>query len=136
MDKEADTKRLLARREYARLYYRARKDDDPTYNTGHTRPRSEAQWDWHIKDKYGVTSQQVADMFERQAGACAICGSSLFDTCHIDHCHITGNVRGLLCRACNHGLGNFNDSPEALVAAANYLTNFKDYHEDQISISA
>lgn len=117
---------MTDKNEYAKAYYRRRKDADPTYNTGKARPRSEAQWDWHTKNKYGVTSQQVADMFEDQAGACAICGSSLFDSCHIDHCHTTGKIRALLCRGCNQGLGSFNDSPEALLAAADYINQYKE----------
>lgn len=115
-----------ARRAYAREYYRARKQADPAYNTGNYRPRSEAQWDWHTRKLYGITAQAVADMFESQAGACAICGNSLFESCHIDHCHDTGKVRGLLCRGCNHGLGSFQDCPHVLTAASNYIAKHKE----------
>lgn len=40
---------------------------------------------------------------------------------HIDHDHTTGKIRGTLCRGCNHGLGNFCDNPQLLIAAAKYL---------------
>lgn len=53
---------------------------------------------------------------------CSICGrksSSLV----IDHDHSSGLVRGLLCRDCNLGLGNFKDSIDFLVNASNYLSN-------------
>jgi len=40
---------------------------------------------------------------------------------HIDHCHSTGKVRGVLCSSCNMGLGKFKDSSELLIRAARYL---------------
>jgi hypothetical protein len=39
----------------------------------------------------------------------------------IDHDHVTGDIRGLLCHACNVALGLLNDDPELLEAAAGYL---------------
>jgi hypothetical protein len=51
---------------------------------------------------------------------CQICGTNL-KPFHIDHDHKTNEIRGLLCRACNHGLGNFKDNPKLLIKAANYL---------------
>lgn len=115
-------KPLVESRETERAYYAKRKAADPTYKTGRTRPRSEAQWSWHLTNKYGIDSDQFVVMFEAQGGHCAICDNSLFDVCHIDHCHITGKVRGLLCRGCNQGLGSFNDSPAKLRQAVEYLS--------------
>jgi hypothetical protein len=40
---------------------------------------------------------------------------------HVDHCHISGKVRGVLCQNCNLGLGHFHDTPEKLERAAAYL---------------
>ena len=51
-------------------------------------------------------------------GACHICGNP---GAHVDHDHDRGDVRGYLCRGCNHGIGNLRDDPSLLLAAANYL---------------
>jgi len=83
-----------------------------------------------IKSRYGLAQKDFADMVDRQQGCCAICltdlrlraGSVCRDkTVAVDHCHKTGQVRGLLCSMCNTGLGNFADSPARLTAAINYL---------------
>lgn len=50
---------------------------------------------------------------------CRICGTT--ENLHIDHCHDRNVARGVLCRNCNHGLGNFKDSPELLLSAVTYL---------------
>lgn len=65
-------------------------------------------------------------MLEKQNGVCAICGSSDVANVsrkhfHIDHCHKTGVVRGLLCGRCNVMLGMSKDSPKVLLKAALYL---------------
>lgn len=70
-----------------------------------------------------------AELMARQAGRCAICGSSesgvtrngmaLFF--HADHDHATGRVRGLLCHPCNTALGLMCDNPLFLRSAAAYL---------------
>jgi hypothetical protein len=65
-------------------------------------------------------------LFQEQEGRCAVCRKefeSSMDT-HVDHCHKTGAVRGILCKGCNHGLGNFADSTERLLAAVSYLKSF------------
>ena len=81
--------------------------------------------DYDLKVRYGITPEHYNELFEAQKGCCKICGrhqSELKKTLHIDHDHKTGYVRGLLCRGCNHGLGNFTDNPELLRQAIKYLT--------------
>ncbi len=74
--------------------------------------------------KYGMTEDQYEALLTSQNFRCALCetdkpgGRGRF---HIDHCHTKGHVRGLLCFACNTGLGKFKDNPAALRQAAAYL---------------
>jgi hypothetical protein len=79
---------------------------------------------WVAKNVYGVTWEQVEAQREFQHHQCAICFSP-FNYAgrapHIDHDHVTGRVRGLLCGKCNPGLGYFNDDYALLASAARYL---------------
>lgn len=59
-----------------------------------------------------------------QRGRCAICGveeQKLKRILYYDHDHLTGQGRGLLCHACNVGLGWFRENPQAMRAAADYI---------------
>jgi len=82
-----------------------------------------------IQRKYHLSADQYADMAKN---GCHICGS--YDRLHVDHDHsccpradsgsasVCGRcIRGILCRGCNHGLGNFRDNPVSLQAAITYL---------------
>jgi hypothetical protein len=61
---------------------------------------------WRSKG-IACTSQQYYDMLAAQGGVCAICEKTTKDALHVDHCHMTGRVRGLLCNGCNLKLGWF-----------------------------
>lgn len=84
---------------------------------------------WHqIKHKYGLTKEEYLAMLEAQNHSCAVCDIHIDDYDHgrhsgfvVDHCHDTGDVRGLLCSHCNSGLGHFRDDPEILRKAVIYL---------------
>ena len=60
-------------------------------------------------------------MFTVQNSVCAICGRKSENLLTVDHDHTTGIIRGLLCKACNTGLGYFHDDPDSLRKAASYL---------------
>lgn len=79
----------------------------------------------HLVRKYGVDLAAYDQMLTKQNGKCAICSKLArqenYGVLHVDHCHKTGAVRGLLCRNCNHVLGLMNDNPDLVRAAANYL---------------
>lgn len=70
---------------------------------------------------YGLTLECEVEIFESQGGVCAICGYPL-PLC-VDHNHVTGFVRGLLCNNCNAGLGFLGDNSDNLRKAAYYLEN-------------
>ena len=76
------------------------------------------------KMRYGLSPEQYQVMVEQQAGICGLCGKvpppSKRRSLHIDHDHMTGAVRKLLCHSCNRGLAYIEDS-EFLQKALIYL---------------
>ena len=74
--------------------------------------------------KYGITSDIREAMAIRQGG-CGICGTKKpggrSGTWNIDHCHKTGNVRGVLCWECNVGIGKLKDDPVLTRRATQWL---------------
>lgn len=83
--------------------------------------QSEANLRVHLRNKYNLELETFKEMHARQDGKCLICGVVPNERLCVDHCHKTGEVRGLLCRQCNGGLGNFKDNPESLQKAILYL---------------
>jgi hypothetical protein len=79
--------------------------------------------------KFGISVEQYNEFVEKQNNCCAICGTHKDNftgrgsNFHIDHCHTSGKVRGLLCNNCNTGLGQFKDNAESLQSAIQYLLN-------------
>lgn len=71
------------------------------------------------KTRYGVTKQDYLQLLIKQGGHCACCPET--ENLVVDHCHATGEVRGLLCGPCNKGLGHFRDNTEYLTNAILYL---------------
>jgi hypothetical protein len=88
---------------------------------------------WHAKNpshhlirNYGITVDEKIKMMSQQNSCCAICNSHLKDTteAHVDHCHNSKAIRGILCGDCNRAIGLFKDSTELLKQAANYLKKY------------
>jgi|SRR5210317_1284950 hypothetical protein len=80
--------------------------------------------DVELKRLYGIGYQEYLNMLAAQQYACAICGTTdtgAYKAFHVDHCHTTGVVRGLLCSNCNTGIGNLRDDIELLKRAIQYL---------------
>lgn len=87
---------------------------------------------WNLKSKYGITIEEYNEMFQDQCGCCAICNihqSELKETLYVDHNHLTGEIRGLLCSKCNFVLGLMNDDPTLLGRASEYLYDNTDKME-------
>jgi hypothetical protein len=98
---------------YARAAY-ARNRDKPEHKAARDR--------WHMVSKYGITPDDYDNMLEEQSWGCAICGRPPGERrLHIDHCHKTGKVRGLLCTRCNTCLAWFEDHKDK---AADYIDNW------------
>ena len=78
--------------------------------------------------RYGITVEQYQDILQKQDGICAICKNPPNkNALAVDHCHITGKIRGLLCPSCNSGIGKLRDSPEMLRKAIEYLEKTNAY---------
>lgn len=73
-----------------------------------------------LKYQYGITEKEWLDKIASQGGVCAIC-RKVPKRWHVDHNHISGSVRGILCGPCNQGIGQFKDDPILLRTAADYL---------------
>lgn len=76
-----------------------------------------------LRFRYGITLDDYNAMAVAQRGACAICAKVSSRRLHVDHDHLTGSVRGLLCRPCNHMLGLSRDNADVLAAAIRYLAD-------------
>jgi Recombination endonuclease VII len=81
-----------------------------------------------LKHYYGVDGAWYAEQLLKQNGVCKICHKPENKTIKgkvlrlaVDHCHDTGKVRGLLCQACNRGIGCFSHDPTVLRGAIEYL---------------
>lgn len=72
------------------------------------------------KSKYGITDIEFRTLLAEQGGRCRICLGEMTSP-HVDHCHTSGRVRGLLCGPCNRAIGLLKDDPDAAQRAAEYL---------------
>ncbi len=91
----------------------------------------------NIKRLYGITYEGYLDLLQKQNYRCDICGFTLVEESstrygsdnvrrsHIDHCHKTKKIRGILCERCNRGLSLFKDNPFMLIKAVKYIKKNK-----------
>ena len=84
----------------------------------------------NLKRDFGITSEQYDEMLQTQNGLCAIClkpetaihnFTKQIKNLAVDHDHVTGKVRGLLCQRCNHAIGLVDENPQTLRNATKYL---------------
>lgn len=86
--------------------------------------QSKRMRDIRRRSTYGLEPEQFEQMLVEQNYRCKICQADNPKNLHIDHCHKTGVVRGILCGACNMGLGHFGDNLQNIEAAAKYLSKY------------
>jgi hypothetical protein len=87
-----------------------------------------------LQKMFGIGLKTYTAMSEAQGHRCAICGEhesavskdGVPRRMPVDHCHVTGKIRALLCSACNKALGGFRDSPSLLRKAAEYVEKHVD----------
>lgn len=79
------------------------------------------------KGRYGLAAEDYERMCEDQNFRCAICGEER--PLHVDHDHVTEEIRGLLCSTCNTGIGKLGDTVEGLQRAIGYLLRTETYEQ-------
>lgn len=96
-----------------------------------------------LKKNFGITLAEYGEILVAQGGVCAICAQPETETRHgkvkalaVDHCHTTGENRGLLCAACNQAIGKFKDDRNRLLAAVRYLDKHSGNGANTITLSA
>ena len=112
-------------------------EDEKTYNARFQRVsrklKKEEYRGYGNKARYGITKDDYDRMLELQNGKCAICNGVETAKHHltkevrgmaVDHCHTSGQIRGLLCTNCNKLIGHAKDSKEVLQSAIAYLDKF------------
>lgn len=79
-----------------------------------------------LKEKYNISIEEYDIMYAKQNGVCYICNKEhLRRPLNVDHCHVTGKIRKLLCDKCNMTLGLINDSIELLDKFKQYLKDYQ-----------
>lgn len=126
MRTNAEQRKKRSQRERARRAdpeYRARENEKLYINWRYDPSKRAVAYRKHLlKKKYGLTLAQFEAMLEAQEGVCAICyREQIGKNIHVDHNHVTGEVRGLLCGPCNTALGLFGDDADRMIRAAQYL---------------
>lgn len=122
---------------WCKACYRDRRKQCVTHpETGEAARRNER--DGMLRRVYGIGIAEYDALYAKQQGRCAICrqepnqrggrGRTTLLSMMVDHDHVTGQVRGLLCNDCNQGLGRFRDDPALLRAALLYLTEAVSIH--------
>ena len=83
----------------------------------------------HLMNRYGITSEEKENLLRLQGGKCAICprteAGGRHNVFHVDHCHKTGKVRGLICDRCNRAIGLLDDCEQNCIRASQYLARSK-----------
>ena len=89
-----------------------------------TEVRQQLSFANHLKGTYGITPQEHDELMARANNSCEICGkhqSKERKKLNVDHCHVTGKIRGILCTRCNSAIATLGDNEEGVQRAVDYL---------------
>lgn len=114
-------------KERVKDYRRRNKPRILKYQRKYREDNPEAMRESLIKSRYGISLSDYQGMLSAQSHCCAICGTDDpggNGRFHVDHCHSSAKVRGLLCWRCNVGLGQFKDDADLLEKASLYLKEY------------
>lgn len=125
-EREASRQRRL---EKAREYARLKRANDPEYRERQRERQRIHGRRYSMKHNFGITLEEWNEMIIEQTGRCYLCEDPLTGQIDVDHNHkcCPGRrscgrcIRGLACRWCNQGLGQFRDDPERMRRAADAL---------------
>lgn len=114
------------RKEYSRRYYQNNKQkwvDNRKPPTDEQRDLTRRwSFEYRLKTVYGMSRVEYDALLNKQQGRCAVCGTKevkgIAKQMHVDHCHVSGKIRGLLCMRCNTALGWYEKNAQAVI---NYL---------------
>lgn len=76
---------------------------------------------YHVERTYGIAFETFTKMVQEQNGACYICRKIPKSGLVIDHDHVTGKVRKLLCHRCNMALGYGKEDPNVFNRMISYI---------------
>lgn len=124
--KDTELERTKERRKADPEYAEKRREACRTWYAN--KPREE-HYERELRKEHGITQENVTEMKATQEEKCAICLRADRPLV-VDHCHVSGAVRSLLCAGCNKGLGSFEDSADFLIRAAAYI---QQHHPDKLS---
>lgn len=116
-DERKDYFKIYNRLEYVRAKHRER---------AKTPKRIKDLFYRHLLKSYNLTFEDYTNMLIEQSGRCKICENAMMNKRepHVDHCHVSGKVRSLLCFTCNLLIANAKEDINILNKAINYLKTY------------
>ena len=112
------------RKEYYKQYYQQNKEKILNHSNSYYQENKNKVINNWVERKYKINQEQYHTMLTEREYKCDIC-QDIMTKPHIDHCHISGKVRGILCSRCNTALGKFKDDVNKLQRAIDYLNKNK-----------
>ncbi len=109
------------RKDYMRDWRAKNREKTRAYDRDWRKANPTKRASYAMKHRYGITHAERDALIVKQKHRCALCRTKDVKRWHVDHCHSTGRVRGILCPNCNVGLGHFRDQPRLLTRAIDYL---------------